>query len=472
MKLNIDANVIKSPLQSEFVIADRIQLETDSLSIMLNAIDINVPINNINTGTFNEFRYEGRQKEGNWMAYWVAVKAKDLIELYPHIHAHLPGAVRNQTPYDFQMSIGYGIEPLKAFERDPNQPASRYIEVNAVEAGSEELAVRQVLSAVAGQLLTSHRDNAHFVNMISVHIAEQLIHLGMTHFKQGDLKFNGFLRTHNGLVQTERMWRLGNPGTGKLSLRQTLLTQQTGPNTRTTHLVNADDHQVYGIDGKYEQPNGSMNAGFMPGFNSFTGGNQGHYNTPGYAQQYGMPAGPLSSDGPNYQPMNMPMQFGMEPGMNPMQQLANSAPNQSVTMPGVKPLMEHTPEELRKLMPSMYGNVSDKVETAPVPAINNRTLTESDLGPRNEDTPIVGKVVSIEVAPVLITEDTASVVTDGSHNAYGVYRREKQDDTTLAVHIGDFLSADLAVKYAIKMGKFFNVYVDDYVSAPPVEANE
>ena len=467
MKLNIDANVIKSPLQSEFLIADRIQLETDNLSIMLNAIDINVPINNINTGTFNEFRYEGRQKEGNWMAYWVNVKAKDLIELYPHIHAHQPGMVRNQTPYDFQMSIGYGIESRNSFEQDPSQPETRYIEVHAVEAGSDELAVRQVLSALAGQLLTTHRDNAHFVNMINVHIAEQLIHLGMTHFKQGDVKFNGFLRTHSGLVQTERLWRLGNPGTSKLSLRQTLLTQQTGPNTRSTHLVNVDDHQVYGIDGKYEQPNGSMNAGLMPGFNPLMGGNQGHYNTPPYVQQagypYGMPTGQQIPDGPNYHQMNMQMQFGM----NPMQQLANSAPNQSVTMPGVKPLMEHTPEELRKLMPSMYGNASDKPEAAhpEVAAWRNRSLSESDLGGRDTTTPIQGKIEQIEVEAVRIGEDSVEVVEVDKCNAYAVYRRERAGKCAMAVSVGDFLNLPEASEYAAELSQKYEVPVCGVVTS-------
>ncbi len=149
MKLNIDANVIKSPVNKDFLIADRIQLETDNLSIMLNAMDINIPINNY-TDSQNTFKYEGAQKQGNWASYWVNVKAKDLIELYPHVHAHQAGSVSNQTPYDFQFTIGNGLEAPSLYERNPSEPEKRYVEILGIEAGSEELAVRQILSIVAG----------------------------------------------------------------------------------------------------------------------------------------------------------------------------------------------------------------------------------------------------------------------------------------------------------------------------------
>lgn len=478
MKLNISANIIKSPLHDEFVIADRIQLETDSLSIMLNAVDINVPIDNINTGTYGRFSYEGRQKEGNWMSYWVNVKAKDLIELYPHIHAHQPGMVRNQTPYDFQLTIGHGIEVSKLFERDPNQPESRYIEMYGVEAGNDELAVRQVLSALAGQLLTSHRANAHLVNMVGVHVAEQLIQLGMTHFKQGDIKFNGFLKTHSGLVQTERLWRLGNPGTSKLSLRQTLLTQQTGPNSRTTHLINLDEHHVYGIDGKYQQPSGGNGSGMMYA-NSF----MPYQQSPMMMQPQGYPTQPFGPGIPPQQQMgvnnngsmnNLPyvqpqfdgMGSDFHQAVRSVQQMAENHPNGMISAGSENQLTEMN-NALYKGMGLSAGKVDQQV-----PAVNNRSLVESDLGPRNEDTPIRGKVKYIEVAPVLITEDSASIVNDGSHNAYGVYRREELGGGNLAVHIGDFLDGGLAVAYASKMGKFFNVVVEDYVSPAPAETNE
>lgn len=502
MKLNINANIIKSPLQSEFVIADRIQLETDSLSIMLNAVDINVPIDNINTGTYGRFSYEGRQKEGNWMSYWVNVKAKDLIELYPHVHAHQAGAVSNQTPYDFQLTIGHGIEAHKLFERDTNQPESRYIEVHGVEAGNDELAVRQVLSALAGQLLTSHRANAHLVNMVSVHIAEQLIQLGMTHFKQGDIKFNGFLKTHSGLVQTERLWRLGNPGTSKLSLRQTLLTQQTGPNSRTTHLINLDDHHVYSIDGKYQQPNGGNGSGMM-----YTNSFMPYQQSPMMMQPQGYPTQPFgpgippqqqmgvnnngSMNNMNYQQMQVQPQLGEGlrkklPGMAELNVLlgrTQAGTGFPESMDGLHQHVKDYPngffsatseDQITEMNNALYNGMglsAGKVDQQ-VPAINNRSLVESDLGPRNEDTPIRGKVKYIEVAPVLITEDSASIVNDGSHNAYGVYRREDLDGNNLAVHIGDFLDGELAVGYAIRMGKFFNVDVEDYVSPAPADANK
>ncbi|AUG86282.1 hypothetical protein FDJ23_gp175 [Erwinia phage vB_EamM_Desertfox] len=396
------------------------------------------------------------------MSYWVNVKAKDLIELYPHVHAHQAGAVSNQTPYDFQLTIGHGIEAHKLFERDTNQPESRYIEMYGVEAGNDELAVRQVLSALAGQLLTTHRANAHFVNMVGVHIAEQLIQLGMTHFKQGDIKFNGFLKTHSGLVQTERLWRLGNPGTSKLSLRQTLLTQQIGPNSRTTHLINLDEHHVYGIDGKYQQPSGGNGSGMM-NTNSFI---------PGQQQQMMM------------QPEGYPsQQFGY--GIPPQHQMGMNN-NGFMNNLNYQQMQPQFGEGLRKKLPGMAElNVllgrtqagTDLPESMDglhqqVPAVNNRSLVESDLGPRNEDTPIRGKVKYIEVAPVLITEDSASIVNDGSHNAYGVYRREELGGGNLAVHIGDFLDGGLAVAYATKMGKFFNVDVEDYVSPAPAEYNK
>lgn len=481
MKLNIDANVIKSPLQEEFVIADRIQLETDNLSIMLNAVDINVPINNINTGGFAKFSYEGRQKEGNWMSYWVNVKAKDLIELYPHVHAHKPGAVSQQTPYDFQLTIGHGIEARNQFGRDPNQPEDRYVEVYAMEAGSEELAVRQVLSVLAGQLLTTHRANAHIVNMVGVHIAEQLIQLGMTHFKQGDIKFNGHLHTHSGLVQTERLWRLGNPGTGKLSLRQTLLTEQVGPNTRTTHLIGLDEHQIFGVDGKYQHSlNGNNGMGMMYSNPWVPGMPQPHQQMMQpqmYPPQQHMM--PQSGGMPDFQQMQMMQQsrpapislqqanlivLGKRGGLGQAEAEAFAAWGIEQVKAGNEPFWGTAVEKWKSSL--------DTKESNEVPASNNRSLSESDIGPRNEDTPIHGEVMYIEVVPVRLTEDEASIVTDGSQNAYGVYRRESQGGITPAVHVGDFLTPSEAVEYGSKLGRLFGVPTEDYVSPAPADNAE
>lgn len=528
MKLNIDANVIKSPINNDFVIADHIQLETDNLSITLNAMDFNVPINNVNIGAAPTFNYEGREKTGNWMAYWVNVKAKDLIELYPHVHARQPGMMRNQTPYDFQLMIGHGIEALKPFERDPSQPERRYVEVLAMEAGSEELAIRQVLSVLAGQLLTSHRYSAHTVSMIDVHVAEQLIQLGMTHFKSGDIKVNGALITSEGILQTERLWRLGNEGLGKLKLKQTLVVKQTSPHTRMTTMIPFDQHLVTNIDGKSSPTNNWMynNSGYFAG-------------QPGGINQMTQPGGHMFSD-PNHGRMQMQPGhlFGQQNGFGQMgmgqlvvsdtlqrmasfsltEQEADAAAREGKIdmmqhMTYIKALRDrnqageaghpirndgmvmnmqntgsaHYSQEVQQQAQfrGSPGDInSDLVKEASankamaysfastLDDVRNRSLSDSDLGPRNEEISLRGNVTHIEVWPVLVTEDEASVVKEDRCNAYGVYRHEEQGKIMAAVHVGDFLTGEEAVTYANKLGKFFGVPVEDYVSKAPTEAEE
>jgi hypothetical protein len=476
MKLNIDANTIKSPLNEEFVIADRIQLETDNLSIMLNAMDINIPINNANDLALGKFNYEGRQKEGNWMSYWVNVKAKDLIELYPQVHAHLPGQARNQTPYDFQLTIGHGIQVTSKSDKIwSSDPEKRFVEVYAMEAGTPELAVRAVLGTLAEQLLKPNRDNAHIVNMVGVHIAEQLIHLGMTTFKQGDIKVNGFLETHSGLVQAERMWRLGNPGTSKLSLRQTLLTQQTGPNTRTTHLIGPNEHQVYRIDGKYEH---NQQAMMQPQHLAQNATHLG-FSVQGYPHAQMQPpsvelsmmaAGMLSEseacdahqagkiDFNQLTTYLMSRRNQMPSGVHPSQSAQIGMTPRGYAQDINPAIIGHpTPTSYAQGLGSLIKMISGEEVSHEVPAYHNRTLNDDDLGGRDNNTPIKGAIVSIEVSPVLITEETANRVIDGTENAYGVYRREKSDGIAFAVHVGDFLTSAEATAYGDQLAKKYSV---------------
>ncbi|QZA70956.1 hypothetical protein AH06_184 [Erwinia phage AH06] len=462
MKINIDANVIKSPVNSEFLIADRIQFETDNLVIMLNALDINVPINNPSVG-FGAFNFEGREKQGNWMSYWVNVRAKDLIELYPQVHAHTPGHIRSQTPYDFQFTIGHGVDrspyDRRYVQPGVSDPEKRYVEVLGVEAGSEELAVRQILSIVAGQLLTSHPQNARVVDMVNVHVAEQLIQAGMTHFKSGDIKLAGVLMAHDGPIQTERLWRLGNPGEGKLTLKHTLLTRQTGSHSRITNLIPAEQHEIQRIDGKYE-----------------------HNTTSG-----GMAM--------NMQPDRAMMQMHQQQQMYPQTQMPGMQPGGYPHMqPQNRMLLATTPLQLANLIALAYREGLDKADAEAfaqwgiaqlqagdelpgytaiaqwkqslkaqgsdaVPNYCNRSLSDRDMGGRDTTTPILGKIEQIEIEAILIGEDSVEVVSEDRCNAYGVYRRERQGKSAIAVSVGDFLKSGEATDYAVSLAEKYDVAV-------------
>ncbi|ANH52278.2 hypothetical protein FDH97_gp180 [Erwinia phage vB_EamM_Deimos-Minion] len=311
----------------------------------------------------------------------------------------------------FRLNVSVGDFP----EKEADGYTRRWLPIIGLEAESEIDAMRLVIRALFGELLRPHDYSHTVVNKKYLHVCEQLMDLGLVNIPNGDYKSPLVMtRVHDGEVSVDRAWRVVN---NKLALKRTILTRQIDANTRQTRMFTPAEHQFFELDGS------------LP-FNPTQ--NRGH----GFFQ-------PCHNSGLS-QDSWMRQQAAMQ--MNAMGSVAQYGLN---AMNYQQPSMQHG-----------------------VPAYHNRSLVESDLGPRNEDTPIRGKVKYIEVAPVLITEDSASIVNDGSHNAYGVYRREELGGGNLAVHIGDFLDGGLAVAYATKMGKFFNVDVEDYVSPAPAEYNK
>lgn len=454
MKVEYTIETIPSPVTAGQLIINKMTLDTPTLNINVfaAAVDVTIQSRAMGGGTGNLDRH---------MSYDVVIKPKDLLAKYP---------ARHSNNYITEMSIGPFVEPNNSMG---SIKEARWVQIISMESDTEFGAAKHVFAGIFNQLLRTHPHAANIVTQLSSHICNQLLDLGAVTIPNGDFKTSRFVVIQGKEMLAERLWRVHG---SCLTLKQTLLTEQLNLHTRQTHLIPANAHHVYELDGEITYPSGGVqNMG--GGFNQLqvTGGAAAQMRQ----QQQMYPQTQM----PGMQPGGYPQQLsGMQPGGYPHMQPLN------------RMLLATTPLQLANLIAFAKHEGLDKADAEAfaqwgiaqlqagdelpgytaiaqwkqslkaqgsdaAPSYCNRSLSDRDMGGRDTTTPILGKIEQIEIEAILIGEDSVEVVSEDRCNAYGVYRRERQGKSAVAVSVGDFLKSGEATDYAVSLAEKYDVAV-------------